>query len=253
MLLDVFENIRDFCERMYWQWPDSVTEHGEGYVFNYSGLVWLSGANQVWLDDARVVTPLFLERCSRFFRPYRAEWSIPVMPAVQPGLKDYLVRLGGFIRWESPILVLDGLPRTQPHSRLITVRPVRGELMERQAQRILTEAFHLDYGVNVRLIRPEHENEPTLHHYMAYYDRHPAAVATLTFTNGMAGIWNVGTRKMFRRRGLASVLMAQVCYDAYRAGYSQTMLMASSMGQPLYEKMGYHAVADIVYLGLASY
>ncbi len=253
MLLAAFENIRDFCERMYWDWPEAITEHGLGYVLNYSGLTWLSGANQLWIDDPSIVTPMFLEMCLRFFRPYRAEWSAVVMPEVQPGLKEQILRAGGYIRWDSPVMILEGVPDSFPFSRTISIRPIRGSIMERQAQRILSEAFYLDHAVNLRLVRPDHENDPTIHHYMAYYDNHPAAVATLTLTEDMAGIWNVGTRRMFRRKGLASALVQQICYDARRFGYSHTMLMASSMGQPIYEKMGYTVVAEILYMGLASY
>lgn len=252
MLLASFENIRDFCERMYWNWPDSITEYSDGYVLNYSGLTWLSGANQLWVDDPSIVTPMFLEYCSRFFRRYRAEWSIVVMPVVQPDLKDRILRAGGYIRWDSPVMILEGMPAVVTSSQ-IHIRPVRGSIMERQAQRILSEAFYVDHAVNLRLVRPDHETDPTISHYMAYYDEQPAAVATMTLTQDIAGIWNVGTRRMFRRKGLASALMYQMCYDAHHYGYSHTMLMASSMGQPIYEKMGYTIVGDVLYMGLASY
>ncbi|MBZ0307592.1 MAG: GNAT family N-acetyltransferase [Anaerolineae bacterium] len=253
MLLSAFDNIRDFCERMYWDWPEAITEHGSGYVLNYSGLTWLSGANQLWIDDLSIVNPTFLEMCVRFFRSYRAEWSIVVMPEVQPGLKEQILRAGGYIRWDSPIMLLEGMPHTLPLNRAVSIRPIRGSIMERQAQRILSEAFYLDHAVNWRLVRPEHEHDSTIYHYMAYYEDHPAAVATLTLTEDIAGIWNVGTRRMFRRKGLASALVQQICYDAGRFGYSHTMLMASSMGQPIYEKMGYTVVAEVLYMGMASF
>lgn len=253
MLHAAFENIRDFCERTYWDWPESITEHGDGYVLNYSGLTWLSGANQLWIDDPSIVTPFFLERCLRFFRAYRAEWSVVVVPAIQPELKERILRAGGYIRWESPLMVMEGIPSVPKVSRSVSIRHVQGSIMERQAQRILSEAFYLDYAVNIRLVRPEHETDPTLHHYMAYYEGHPAAVSTLTFTHGIAGVWNVGTRKMFRRRGLGTALIYQLCYDAYHAGYDHTILMASSMGQPMYEKMGYTVAASVFYMGLVSF
>ena len=68
-LASVYANIRDFYDRTFWNWVDAVTEYGQGYVINYSGLRWLSGANQLWIDDPSVLTSRLLARLCGFFSP----------------------------------------------------------------------------------------------------------------------------------------------------------------------------------------
>jgi GNAT superfamily N-acetyltransferase len=252
-LATVYENIRDFYCRTFWQWRDAVTEYGDGYVLNYSGLSWLSGANQLWIDDPQVITPRLLSNCVRFFRPYYAEWSIVVIPQVHVGLRERCLNYGCFVRWDSPIMLLDKPPRFPYGLKSTQIVRVRNEPLISIAQNIMGEAFHMDRVVNQRLVRPEHASDDSIHHYMAFMEGHPAAAATMTYTDQMAGIWNVGTRRIFRNRGLASALMAKMCSDAHQEGYTQSVLMASSMGRTLYEKMGYHTIAEVCYLGYSVY
>ena len=150
-------------------------------------------------------------------------------------------------------MAIDGQPEI-PHSIAgVRVEQVFEEPLQGIARNIMGEAFHMDHPVNLRLVRPEHTNDHSIHHYVAYCDGHPAAAATMTYTPSVAGIWNVGTRRIFRRRGLASALMARLCQDAIQDGYPYSMLMASSMGRPLYAKIGYREVAEVYYLGFSAY
>ena len=80
MLRAIYANIRDFYDRIFWQDEQTVTEYGEGYVLNYGGKPWLSGINQLWVDDPTVVNPALFDYSQRFFRAYQAEWSIFVLP-----------------------------------------------------------------------------------------------------------------------------------------------------------------------------
>lgn len=249
----VFQNIRDFYRRTFWEWRDAVTEQGDGYVLNYSGLSWLSGANQLWVDDPAVVTPRLLSQCVHFFRPYYAEWSVLVIPEIHTGLRDRCLNYGCYERWESPVMWLDVPPQFPYHLKIPQMTRVYHEPLISIARNIMGEAFHMDRVVNQRLVRPEHATDDSIHHYIAFMDGHPAAAATMTYTAQMAGIWNVGTRRLFRNRGLASALMARMTADASQEGYPQSVLMASSMGKPLYEKMGYHTVAEVCYLGYSAY
>ena len=110
----------------------------------------------------------------------------------------------------------------------------------------------MDSSINQNMVRAEHDEDPYVHHYLAYYGNHPGAAATMTYTEDMVGIWNVGTRRMFRRRGLAMALMVRMLSDAAAAGYDCSMLLASNQGRPLYQKLGYQTVAQACYMAFAS-
>src|SRR5574341_2536021 len=200
----IVANIRAFYRRTYWQWREAVTEYGDGYVLNYSGLRWLSGANHLWIDDPAVLTARFIEHCLRFFRPFMAEWSVLVIPEAQPGLKEVCLKNGCYIRWNSPIMVNDHPVSSSTGQNGIVIEPVLREEQANFARKIIGEAFQMDVEVNRRMVRPEHAADQTIHHYIGYYEGFPAAAATMTYDSGIASIWNVGTRRKFRKRGLAT-------------------------------------------------
>jgi len=246
-------NIRDFYERMYWQIPGANVQRGQGYVLNYSGKNWLSGANQLWIDDASVFDMQLLDRAVRFFRPFMAEWTIFVMPELNPELKRKCVSLGGYIRWSNPVMYLQGAPNIVFDSADAEVDFVRGYFLRNLARNVMGEAFHMDSSINRNMVRAEHDDDLMVHHYLAYFQDHPGAAATMTYTDGIAGVWNVGTRRMFRRRGLAQALMTRMLSDAAAAGYGCSALLASNQGRPLYHKLGYETVAQAMYMGVSPY
>jgi ribosomal protein S18 acetylase RimI-like enzyme len=182
-----------------------------------------------------------------------AEWTIFVMPELYPELRDQCVRLGGYVRWSNPIMLLQGRPHVMSESVDAEIDFVRGYFLRNLARNVMGEAFHMDNSINRNMVRAEHDDDPMVHHYLAYFQDHPGAAATMTYTDGIAGIWNVGTRRMFRRRGLAQALMARMLSDAAAASYDCSTLLASNQGLPLYHKLGYQTVAQAFYMGVSPY
>src|SRR5688500_1167703 len=139
-LKSAYDNIRDFYRRIFWEWRDSTTEHNDGYVLNYSGLRWLSGANQLWVDNPARITPRLLSECVSCFRPFYAEWSIVVIDHHQPGLLDRLLNYGCFVRWDSPVMLLDQppIPINNGHQNN-RIERARGELARSIMRNIVAE------------------------------------------------------------------------------------------------------------------
>jgi len=252
MLSAINQNIRTFYERTFWNVPTAITEYGDGYVMTYSGYAWLSGANQLWIDDPAALDSILLTKTVQFFRMYFAEWSTLIIPQVHPEIMTALRDMGSILRWKSPIMALEGLPLVIPPSDnppRIRVQQAQGETLRQLASGIIGEVFHMDAHVRENVVRPEHDHDEYIHHYIAFHDDHPAAAATLIYAGGIAGIWNVGTRSMFRRRGLAQALMLRMCRDAVASGHPISALMASGQGKPVYLKMNYRVVAEAHYMG----
>jgi ribosomal protein S18 acetylase RimI-like enzyme len=150
-------------------------------------------------------------------------------------------------------MFLQGHPQVEANAPELEIDCVRGYFLRNMARNVMGEAFHMDDNINHNMVRPEHDDDPMVHHYLAYFQGHPGAAATMTYTDGIAGIWNVGTRRMFRRRGLAQALMTRMLSDAAQAGYECSTLLASSQGRPLYHKLGYKTVGQAFYMGVSPY
>jgi len=241
-------NIRDFYERMFWRLPGAVMQNGAGYTLGFCGKSWFSGVNQLWLDDPAALDVALLDRAVWFFRTYRADWTLC---ATDDAVKGFCLRHGGFVRWSNPIMLLEGQPQIRWDVSHISIEPVQGAALRRSGRLVLGEAFQMESSDHV--MRPEHDDDPAVQHYLAHHRGQPAAAATLTYSPAMAGIWNVGTRRLYRRRGLAHALIARLCADAGAKGYPASMLLASSEGRPLYQSMGYREIGTADYFAFSQY
>jgi predicted acetyltransferase len=80
-------------------------------------------------------------------------------------------------------------------------------------------------------------------------DEDAAACATIMVSDSVAGVWNVGTLRPFRRQGLASAILMQALVEAAEEGYADSVLVASPMGRSLYEEMGFRLIGNTYHYG----
>lgn len=107
-------------------------------------------------------------------------------------------------------------------------------------------AQSLSQGISVS---PTPLLEVPLWHYMLKHDEHPVAKGAWIMTPEHAAyIDEVETEATYRRRGFAQALMYQMLWDAAAAGATESILSASLMGKPLYQKLGYTEQAIILVL-----
>ena len=88
--------------------------------------------------------------------------------------------------------------------------------------------------------------------YTAYSEGKPVAVSAVFFNGGIAGIYCVATISEFRGRGLGSAITVIPLLEAAKGGYKIGTLQASTMGHPVYERLGFKDVmnVDIYFYGL---
>ncbi len=240
-----------FYARMFRDWPDAVTRTVGDCTLSYSGDTQLTGANHLWPTTADAITPGTLAAASKFFAPYHAAWSVVYTDPFMPGAAALLAECDYSLRWNSPLMVLDGPPHRYPQrisSRSGRVVRVTQPHQLIDVSHIMAEAFATTYDVNQRVARPEHLNDPAILHYLIYHDDEPATCATVAVHDGMAGVWNVGTRRRFRGHGYATRLMLALLDDLADGGVHASMLMASPSGQPIYEKLGYRQIGVTMYM-----
>lgn len=147
--------------------------------------------------------------------------------------------------------------------RDVTTLAMRRELrpgfrMDRRVRRVSAAALHrlmTDEAVAEDELGPPDLRSPVLG--WALVEDGQAVSSAYTFHYGTdCGIYAVGTRPEWRRRGLARALLEHVLAHAHGAGMRTATLQSTPMGQSLYETVGFrtmgryeewlHAPADMV-------
>ncbi|MBX3315028.1 MAG: GNAT family N-acetyltransferase [Actinobacteria bacterium] len=80
--------------------------------------------------------------------------------------------------------------------------------------------------------------------FLQYVDGEPAACGQLLRTDHVAGVYTIGVREQFRRRGLGAAITAAVLAEGRDQGCSIGILQASPMGEPVYDRMGFDTVTQ---------
>jgi predicted GNAT family acetyltransferase len=99
--------------------------------------------------------------------------------------------------------------------------------------------FGLPLNETKRLYSTNQLQNDAIRHYLGYLDDAPVVVGTGVLAEGIVSVWNVATRDVFRRRGMATALMEHLLRDAWEDGCDSSLLYSSPMAYPMYQKLGY--------------
>ena len=80
---------------------------------------------------------------------------------------------------------------------------------------------------------------PDMHSAIAYLDGAPVSCAQILVSHGIAGVYWVGSLEAARGRGIAEAVTRHVTNLGFDLGATNVQLQASSMGEPIYTRMGY--------------
>lgn len=80
------------------------------------------------------------------------------------------------------------------------------------------------------------------HRYIGFLDGAPIATSAMILDSGVAGIYAVATIPEARRKGIGGLMTVFPLLEASQAGYRVGILQASSMGYPIYKKIGFKDV-----------
>lgn len=78
--------------------------------------------------------------------------------------------------------------------------------------------------------------------FLGRVDGEPAGCGTLIRTGDVAGVYTIGVREAFRRRGIGEAMSWAVLRAGREAGCTVGVLQSSEMAYPLYEEMGFEPV-----------
>ncbi|MBX3080741.1 MAG: GNAT family N-acetyltransferase [Anaerolineae bacterium] len=244
-------SIEDFYRRIYWHADESTTMEGNGYTLSYSGIPWMHSINHLWMHQATPLNDQLLKLTTQFFKRFNAEYSLVYTEAERSATSFWLADRLYLERASTPIYGLQGLPRPEFLNR--DVRIIRAcALHQEELISMLNRTFFMGTEASRTVVREQHFADPTIRHYLAYVDEEAAACATVMLHDGIAGVWNVGTLRQFRKQGIASAILMRGLVEAAADGCSNSVLMASPMGKTLYEEMGYQFIANTRFFGPAE-
>jgi ribosomal protein S18 acetylase RimI-like enzyme len=86
-----------------------------------------------------------------------------------------------------------------------------------------------------------------MHSVVAYEGDQPLACAQVMLSHGIAGLFWVGTVESARGRGLGEAVTRAVTNRAFDLGVPNVQLQASTMGEPIYRRIGYDELYRYVF------
>lgn len=79
--------------------------------------------------------------------------------------------------------------------------------------------------------------------YLGYYNNIPVATAMVIKRGDIVSVHWIGTLTEYRGKGIGYALTHKPLLDAYRHGCKQAILLATDLGKPVYEKLGFTTYA----------
>lgn len=89
------------------------------------------------------------------------------------------------------------------------------------------------------------EDAPEVH-FLGLLHGEPVATVSLVTAGGAAGIYNVTTTEAARGRGIGAAMTVAAARHGAERGLALATLQASAVGRPLYERLGFEFVCDLL-------
>lgn len=88
-------------------------------------------------------------------------------------------------------------------------------------------------------------DEPDIRAYVGYAEGRPAVTSLASRSGDTLGVYSIGTVPEARGRGFGTAATWHLMRDA-EPGWEVAVLQASDMGRPIYERMGFQLVRELV-------
>ena len=164
-------------------------------------------------------------------------------------LADALRRRGFSDRAPMSAMVLEQDPATHCAPSGLEVRAVASEPVRRDFVAVSVAAYVEDFQLERALVEDTLPtlvslNAPHIQGFVGYVDDTPVAAAGVWLSHGVAGINWVGTVPIHRGRRYAEALAWAAVREGFRRGGRLASLQPTLLGRPVYERMGFVAVAE---------
>lgn len=255
------DELTESNEQFVGMWSKFARRFPESRVESLPGMVIaISGTPMAFVNVIAFTTPIehrddLVERCQRA-RRIGAEAGVPWLLSTcdawmgDPEVaKEVLQEMGFNTVLPTVGMVTDSIvPSPKPLPEGIEFRRV----VEEETRHALVDLNTLSYGIPQEVGRQGPAREcfwdDSFHGYVAYMNGEPVAATMTAPVDGRLYVAWVATHPAHRRKRYADAVMRKSLESAREAtGLTRTVLHATPAGQPVYEAMGYRAVAGFTW------
>lgn len=240
---NLIEATREFAR---WQAPGRIVEE-DGAFFSVGSDPFPAGyANSALRTDPAIPAAEFLERARQFFAAFGRGFTIFVRGEQDKDLGE-VAAASGLQQFSNQPWMICRQPLDEPRlPEGVTIRLASDEQGIRDALAVNREAYQ-SIGLPAEKADSLFANPRRLltgrcTTYVAYLAERPVSTAMLISTEGVAGIYWVGTIADARGRGLADACTRLVTNIGFERGARVASLQSSPMGESVYRRIGYQTV-----------
>lgn len=194
------------------------------------------------LGASATAAPELVKEAAAFFEERGVPWSA-MLSSCRPHSEWHSALLSLGMTYTSALDVMARPPGPLPVDSNVEVREVTTEELPLFTE-LLIEVFHMPR----RFYPALHDMSEAWRRegaklYFGLQEDEPVATALLSNTDGVAGIYNVGTRRVHRRRGFARALMERAMEDAMASSDVVTLQVSpGSVAEHFYLRLGFEQV-----------
>ena len=224
-------------------WSDrGLVQEGDGLLLYASGTDFPFVFNGVVRTDPAVAPEAVVDRADAFFDELGRGYTV-VTATWDEDLAAHVEAAGLWAFGTTPEMVC--------RQRLADVDPPEGiELRRATTEADIADMVTVNSAAYQSLGMPgdampaaidrfDHVLEPHVATVVAYQGDEPVGAAQALLSHGIAGVFWVGTTEAVRGRGLGEAVCRWVTNWAFDQGATAQSLEASTMGEPIYARMGY--------------
>jgi hypothetical protein len=242
-------NLVDSSRLFYELDPGAATEAEPGWLFGAGSAAHPVISNAAFRRDDDLDAEGFVARAQEFFARRGRRFSV-WLRAGQDADGDLAAAAdaAGFEAvFEMPEMLLGAPPTTEPLPAGAELRRLSDPEDVPDFWRV-AKAAYLTNGFPPEVFAGYTRHEGLLGEnvaaFVAYLDGEPASIAMTVVSNGVAGIYWVGSLERARGKGLGRAVTVAATNAGFALGAEIASLQASPMGKPIYLKMGYEWVYD---------
>jgi hypothetical protein len=167
------------------------------------------------------------------FRDELHESSLPAIEA------NGLLRHGGI-----PTMVFSGkLPAMESDLR---VERVTNERLLNDHTFVVAQGFDWKPDTLGRIFTPNLLDMPDFAAWVAYDGDAPVASSQLVVHGKVAGLYYIATVESARRKGYGDAITRTAMFEGFARGCQTVCLQASSLGRPVYERIGFNVIGEYI-------
>jgi len=114
--------------------------------------------------------------------------------------------------------------------------------------RLMLDAYGMGTGYTDTVVKLTHSSSRRndVFYYTGLLDERPVATAMTFLSDGVVGVYCIATDPSVRGKGIGTYITAVPLLDALEKGYEVSILHATQMGYPVYERLGYREICKKV-------